>query len=82
MSGWTDVADVEVTPLCLDVGMKFDVRDHLDRLRGHETSWLLARCDELVAQERRIHVEKLAVLAILDERRAIARDRAAREGIS
>jgi 5-methylcytosine-specific restriction endonuclease McrA len=62
--------------------MTFDVREHLDRLRCRDTEWLVARRDELTAAERRIHVEKLAVLAVLDERRALERDDAARHGSS
>jgi hypothetical protein len=58
------------------------VREHLDRLRCRETAWLVARCDELTAEERRIHVERLAVLAVLDERRALAPDLAAASGLS
>jgi hypothetical protein len=62
--------------------MAFDVCDHLDRPRFRDTSWLVARRDELTVEERRIHVEKLAMLAVLDERRAVAPDLAAADGVS
>jgi hypothetical protein len=62
--------------------MTFDVREHMDRLRCRDTSWLVARRDELTVEERRIHVERLAVLAVLDERRALGPDLAAASGVS
>jgi hypothetical protein len=58
------------------------VREHLHRLRCRETAWLVARHDELAVEERRVHVERLAVLAVLDERRALAPDLAAACGVS
>jgi hypothetical protein len=65
----------------LDDLVTFDVRDHLDGLRSRETSWLRARHEELLRVQRRAHVEDLAVVAILDERQALA-DAAARDGVS
>jgi hypothetical protein len=62
--------------------MTFDVREHMDRLRCRETAWLVARRDELTVEERQVHVERLAVLAVLDERRALAPDLAAASGVS
>ena len=62
--------------------MTFDVREHMDRLRCHDTGWLVARRDQLEVVERQAHVERLAVLAVLDERRALARDDASRRGVS
>jgi hypothetical protein len=60
----------------------FDVHDHLDGLRCRETSWLSARRDELVREQRRLHVEELAVTRVLDERHALGPDLAARDGVS
>jgi hypothetical protein len=60
----------------------FDINDHLDGLRCRETAWLRSRRDELVREQRRLHVEELAVLRVLDERRAVAPDLAAHDGIS
>jgi len=61
--------------------VSFDVREELDGLRCRETSWLLARHEELLGVQRRAYVEDLAVLAVLDERVALA-DAAARSGVS
>src|SRR5919201_822463 len=60
----------------------FDVRVHLDGLRCRPTAWLRARRDELVREQRRLHVEELAVTAVLDERDALGEDTAARDGVS
>jgi hypothetical protein len=60
----------------------FDVADHLDQLRCRETGWLHARRDELVREQRRLHVEELAVTKVLDERRALGPDLAERDGVS
>ncbi|MEX2256450.1 MAG: HNH endonuclease signature motif containing protein [Acidimicrobiia bacterium] len=48
-------------------------REQLDELRRHETSWLRAREQELLIQERRLQLERLAVLKVLDERDARSR---------
>jgi hypothetical protein len=42
-------------------------------LRRHETPWLKARRLELIAEQRRLHLEELAVLKVLDERDALSR---------
>ena len=49
----------------------FAYRDRLDELRCHSTEWLRARRCELVAEQRRLWVEELAVVAVLDERGAV-----------
>ena len=46
----------------------FDYPLRLDELRSHSTEWLRGRRDELVAEQRRLRVEELAVVAVLDER--------------
>ena len=60
----------------------FDVRAHLDELRCRPTPWLHARREELVREQRRLHVEELAVTAVLDERDALGDDTAAKDGVS
>jgi hypothetical protein len=50
---------------------EFDYRGRLDELRCHATSWLEARRVELRREQQRLRVEELAVLRILDERRAV-----------
>ncbi|MET0919875.1 MAG: HNH endonuclease [Acidimicrobiia bacterium] len=60
----------------------FDVNDHLDELRRHTTKWLIARRDEVKREQRRLHVEELAIIAVLDEREALDDDLAARDGVS
>jgi hypothetical protein len=46
----------------------FDVVDHLDELRCWPTDRLVAHRDCLVSEQRRLHVEELDVLRVLDER--------------
>jgi len=46
----------------------FDVVDHLDELRSWPTDRLHAHYAHLVREERRIHLERLDVLRVLDER--------------
>jgi hypothetical protein len=60
----------------------FDIARHLDGLRCRETDWLRHRREELVREQRRLHVEELAVLRVLDERRALDADLAARDGVT
>jgi Domain of unknown function (DUF222) len=55
-------------------GSTFDLNERLDELRAHSTEWLRARSDELTRDERRIQVEKLAVMRVLDERGAASVD--------
>jgi len=52
----------------------FDIRDQLDELRCRPTEWLRARRVELVREERRLRVERLAVTRVLDERDALDED--------
>jgi hypothetical protein len=44
----------------------FDVL--LDELRSHSTAWLEARRSEVIAAQRELHAEELAILRVLDER--------------
>jgi len=60
----------------------FDVKAHLDELRCRPTEWLVARRDEVVREQRRLHVEELAITAVLDEREALDDSMAARDGVS
>jgi len=60
----------------------FDYSARLDELRTHSTGWLRARRDELVAEQRRLRVEELAVVAVLDERGAVDDAMAAADGVS
>jgi hypothetical protein len=46
----------------------FDVGGHLDELRSWPTERLVAHRDCLVSEQRRLHVEELDVLRVLDER--------------
>jgi hypothetical protein len=72
---------ISVIPPWFDRGV-FDVGDHLDGLRAHSTGWLRARRDELVREQRRLRVEELAVVRVLDERRALDPGLAGRDGVS
>ena len=49
----------------------FDYRALVDELSCRETDWLWAHRDELVREQRRLHVRELAVLAVLDRRGAV-----------
>ncbi|HEX5588208.1 MAG TPA: DUF222 domain-containing protein [Acidimicrobiia bacterium] len=60
----------------------YSVIDDLDGLRCRETSWLEARHDELVREVRRLQMEDIAVIRVLDERGRVDDTLAAREGIS
>ena len=60
----------------------FDVVDHLHELRCRPTDWLEARRDEVVREQRRLHVEELALTRVLDERGALDDSVAARDGVS
>ncbi|MEX2254194.1 MAG: HNH endonuclease signature motif containing protein [Acidimicrobiia bacterium] len=48
-------------------------REQLDALRCRGTEWLRSRRTELIAEQRRLHLEELAVLKVLDERDALGR---------
>jgi uncharacterized protein DUF222/HNH endonuclease len=60
----------------------FDVSDHLHELRRRPTDWLADRREELVREQRRLRVEELAVVRVLDERGALDDAMAARDGVS
>ncbi|MFI5054246.1 MAG: hypothetical protein ACHQDE_07785, partial [Acidimicrobiia bacterium] len=60
----------------------FDVAGHLDELRCWPTPRLVARRDELVREQRRLHVEELTVLRVLDERGRVDATLAGRDGVS
>jgi len=60
----------------------FDYGDRLNELRCHSTEWLEARRSALVAEQRRLRVEELAVVAVLDERGAVSDATAAGDGVS
>ena len=60
----------------------FDYSLRLDELRSHSTEWLRSRRDELVAEQRRLRVEELAVVAILDERGMVDDSIAVTDGVS
>jgi hypothetical protein len=60
----------------------FDDRGRLDELRCRPTSWLVERREVLVAEQRRLRVEELAVVAVLDERGVFDDSVAARDGVS
>ena len=62
--------------------MRFDAQDHFDGLRVRETCWLLARRAEVVAEQRRLRVEELAIVAVLDERGTYDEVIAAADGVS
>src|SRR5215831_11287045 len=72
---------VGVTPGCFDVGM-FEFDGLLGELRRWPTERVVARRDEVVREQRRLHVEELALIRVLDERGAIDDTLAARDGVS
>jgi len=86
---------IAVTPPCDDGVMdertfdhehvdsrRLDYADLLDELRCHTTGWLEARRVWLVREQRRLHVEELAVLRVLDERGRVDDSLAAKDGTS
>jgi hypothetical protein len=60
----------------------FDIGEHLDGLRCRPTHWLAERRDEVVREQRRLHVEELALTRVLDERGAIDETIAGHDGTS
>jgi hypothetical protein len=60
----------------------FDYSGLLDELRCHTTGWLEARREWVVGEQRRLHVEELAVLRVLDERGRVDDSLAAKDGTS
>jgi hypothetical protein len=48
----------------------FDYGDLTDELRFRETEWLRCHVEDLVREQRRLHVEELAARLVLDERGA------------
>ncbi len=61
---------------------QFDYSDLLNELRCHTTEWLEGRRGWLVREQRRLHIEELAVLGVLDERGRIDDALAAKDGKS
>jgi hypothetical protein len=61
---------------------RFDYLALVDELSCRDTSWLLDHRDELVREQRRLHVRELAVVAVLDRRGAVGDATAAEDGIS
>jgi hypothetical protein len=60
----------------------FDVAGRLDELRCWPTGRLVARREEFVREQRRLHVEELTVLRVLDERGRVDDTLAGRDGVS
>ena len=58
---------ISVIPPCFD-GCMFNVADHLDELRSWPTGRLVAHHECLVREQRRLQLEDLDVLRVLDER--------------
>ena len=58
----------------------FDFQDLLNDLRCHSTEWLAERREWLVREQRRLQVEELGVLAVLDERGAVDDSLAGKDG--
>ena len=54
----------------------------VDEYRTHSTEWLVERRDWLVREQRRLHVEELAVTRVLDERGQIDDAVAQHDGVS
>jgi len=61
---------------------RFDYSLLLDGLRCRETAWLEARRAWLVREQRRLRVEELAVVAVLDERGRVDDTLAGTDGVS
>jgi hypothetical protein len=49
----------------------FDLRERIDELACRETRWLRARRAAIVGEQRRLRVEELAIVKVLDDRRAL-----------
>ena len=62
--------------------MTFDVRGHLAKLRCRDTDWLRVHRAELVRDLRRLQVEELVALRVLDERGVRSDELAADDGVS
>jgi hypothetical protein len=60
----------------------FDITECLDEFRRHDTSWLRAERERELAEIRRREIRVLALTRVLDERQALGRDQAARDGVS
>ncbi len=60
----------------------FDYAGLVDELRTRPTEWLVGRRTALVSEQRRLHVEELAVTAVLDDRGAFDDAIAAVDGVS
>ena len=60
----------------------FEFGDHLDGLHAWPTERLVVRREELVREQRRLRIEELAVVRVLDERGQIDVAMAGRDGVS
>jgi hypothetical protein len=60
----------------------FEIAERLDELRSRETGWLRTRREELVREQRRLHVEELLVTRVLDERGVLDEASLAADGLS
>jgi hypothetical protein len=58
------------------------LRDRVDELACRETSWLRARRAHVVHEQRRLRLEELAIVKVLDDRGALAASDAADSGVS
>ena len=63
-------------------GDGFDYSALLDDLRCHTSEWLEDRRVWLVREQRRLHLEELAVLSVLDERGRVDDTQAGKDGTS
>ena len=61
-------------------GEEFDYSALLDDLRCHSSGWLEDRRVWLVREQRRLHLEELAVLSVLDERGKVDDTQAGKDG--
>ena len=61
-------------------GEAFDYSALLDELRCHSSEWLEDRRVWLVREQRRLHLEELAVLSVLDERGKVDDTQAGKDG--
>jgi hypothetical protein len=63
-------------------GVVTEFRDLLDELRCWETNRLHRERDRVVCEKRKLEARELALTKVLDERRALGADLAARDGVS
>ena len=70
---------ISVTPLCLD-GFVSTFNDLLFELRCWDTDRLGAERERVIVERRKLRTRELALTRVLDERDALAKDQAARDG--